>query len=462
MSTLNNPVFAEPGKFHEYDTQVVAKVDPPHKVTWRQILSQVVVPFLTIRFVLVLIGVVVFYYIVPLLSVDQSIHPVQEYGEESFMFPNMFWYMWNRFDSYYYLDIAINGYDGPESLVTRGNWSFFPLYPILIRLFASPFSLFSFSPETMFDIYSMVAIVVSNACALLACTYLYKLVVKELGQKAAGRSVMYLCLYPLSFYLSAMYTESLFLFLSMSSVYYARQRKWWLAGLLGGLTALTRPQGVLLVGVIAWEYWQYLADRFAPLAQVRGILALCREWFRSRFLGLWRSLASPKTWLGFVCLLQVPLGFVLFCLYAQWMVGSFFAFQTIQKEGWGRTVSAPWDLLITTILNPVPPDPYDWNFYVLNLLVVAVFFLALLPIFRKLPSVYGIFSLLFWLLPLSSGMINSIARYYIEIFPAFIILAWWTSQEKEGEKRHHVALATLALLLGLGMVFWVLGIYSIA
>src|SRR5262249_29160432 len=59
-----------------------------------------------------------------------------------------------------------------------------------------------------------------------------------------------------SFILFAPYTESLFLLLSVASLLMARRRQWWLAGLAGGLAALTRQQGLFLIVPLAWEVWE--------------------------------------------------------------------------------------------------------------------------------------------------------------------------------------------------------------
>jgi Gpi18-like mannosyltransferase len=94
----------------------------------------------------------------------------------------------------------------------------------------------------------------------------------------------------MSFYLSAIYPESLFLTLSIGAIYYARLQRWCLAGLLGGLASLTRPEGVLLTLAIGWEYWQFLAESYAPLQAGSRIVLL--GLLRSRIAGLFHSLSA--------------------------------------------------------------------------------------------------------------------------------------------------------------------------
>ncbi len=418
-----------------------------------EIWTRVIAPFLAIRLLLCVVGMVTAYYVLPLINRHQPILPNARLSR----FPDMLVLMWDHFDSGFYLGIANGGYWGADTLHRMSNWAFFPLYPLLIRLVALPFGS---SPDS----FRLAGIVVSNVAALIAAIYLYKLTVKELNQTIAARAVFYLALFPMSFYLSAIYPESLFLALSISSVYYARLHRWWLAGLLGGLAALTRPQGVLLAIVVGWEYWQVLADRFAHLEQGSGTVATIQNWLRSRFLGLWRSLASWPTWPGFVWLALIPTGLLLFCLYAKWKVGSFLAFAEVEKYGWGRHFTNPIKVVLLMLQHPLGPNPYDWNFYALNILSIFAFWLLLIPVFRKLPAIFGIFTFVFLIMPLTSGEGNSIARYYLAAFPIFMILAWWSSQGdvEQQLRRHSLIVASFAILLSIGMVLFTLGVYSVA
>ena len=431
-----------------------------HKTRWHAIrhniikfLTVIALPFLLTRLVLELVGVVTVYYILPIVSTKQPIYPNQGITK----FPDMLWLMWDHFDSGFYLSIAHSGYWGKETLSQMSNWAFFPLYPILIRLIATPFG-------TGDDTYRIAGLVVSNVMALVACTYLYKLTKHEFGSSIASRAVMYLALFPMSFYLSAIYAESLFLALTIGCVYYARTRNWWLAGLFGGLASLTRPQGVLMLAVVGWEYWQFLAEQFAPMQVVTGAMAMVQAWIRSRFVGLWWALAAWRTWRGFVALLLIPSGLGLFCLYAKWKVGNYLAFQQTEFHGWGRTTSNPLMLVLHMLHHPRPISPYDWNFYGLAMVVIIAFFLLLIPVFRRLPFVYGLFMLLSLIMPLTLGETNSIGRFYMEVFPIYMLLAWWTSRGNtaRSERKHTVLVACFSILIALAMTMFTLGIYSMS
>lgn len=65
------------------------------------------------------------------------------------------------------------------------------------------------------------------------------------------------------------------------------------------------------------------------------------------------------------------------------------------------------------------------------------------------------------LLPLSSSRLNSISRYYLIVFPVFILLALW-SESAEQVYRRVLIITLFAMLQAVLMVLFVLGIPAIA
>ncbi|MEA2213920.1 MAG: hypothetical protein QOF83_3868 [Solirubrobacteraceae bacterium] len=138
----------------------------------------------------------------------------------------------DRFDSSYYLDIAAHGY----GTVASGKIAFFPLYPLLIRAFTPLIGSAAFA-----------GVMISMASFLGALVVLHRLTELELGRPAADATVLLVSFAPLSFFFNAVYTESLFLLLSVAATLAARQERWpWACG-LAALASLTRPTGFLLV-----------------------------------------------------------------------------------------------------------------------------------------------------------------------------------------------------------------------
>ena len=146
--------------------------------------------------------------------------------------------IWQRWDTIYYLDIAQNWYSSSKTTIV-----FFPAYPILIKLLS------------FFLINDMLAaLVVSNLCYIFACYFLYCLVELDYGKDRAIWAVIYLSIFPTSYFLHAGYTESLFLALTISSFYYARKELWCISSILCMFVTATRVTGILLIPPLILEY----------------------------------------------------------------------------------------------------------------------------------------------------------------------------------------------------------------
>jgi hypothetical protein len=162
--------------------------------------------------------------------------------------------VWLRWDAEWYLLIADRGYDVGDQVASWG-WphhrdaaaGFFPLYPWTVRALAPLFGLVG------------AALLVSNAALLVAVWLLYRLVAGEVpgdsGHEAGVVAVAALLAWPMSPFLSAAYPASLFLALALATALSARSGRFGAAAAWGALAALTKPFGVLLAIVIAWEWW---------------------------------------------------------------------------------------------------------------------------------------------------------------------------------------------------------------
>ena len=136
-----------------------------------------------------------------------------------------------RWDAGYYLRIAQTGYriDGPER-------AFFPLYPLVARAVAALFGLSIFWSGWL----------VSLGAFFGATALLYRFIQLDYGVIVARRAVLWFCCTPVSFFFVAFYPESLFLLLSIASLYFARRGQFLLGGLMIGLAGATRPTAFLL------------------------------------------------------------------------------------------------------------------------------------------------------------------------------------------------------------------------
>ena len=146
--------------------------------------------------------------------------------------------LWTHWDVRHYLGIAAQGYTavGDERL----RLVFFPLYPMLIRLLA---------PLTGGNLFAA-GTVISLMCAALASALVYDLSYMHFGGDSARLSVAYFLLSPLSVFLCCVYTESLFICMTLLAVCLLRRGHRWGAAACGALSAFTRMPGVIVAGLL--------------------------------------------------------------------------------------------------------------------------------------------------------------------------------------------------------------------
>lgn len=139
-------------------------------------------------------------------------------------------------DGGHYIFLAKNGY-GSE-LISRDNipgeylYAFYPLYPLLIRVLT-----------VVTGSYEMSALLISNMLCFFACYLMMKLVSKKEEKYLA--TIFFIG--PISVFLTAAYTESLYVFLSVATYYLYKKRGMALSTqLLLGLTMLVRNTGYFL------------------------------------------------------------------------------------------------------------------------------------------------------------------------------------------------------------------------
>lgn len=305
-----------------------------------------------------------------------------------------------RWDATWYLQIANHGY------VDTTDAAFFPLYPLLAR-------------ATGLMVGSALAggILVSFIAGVVALAILHRLALLELGEGAARAAVWLLACFPVAFFLSAVYSESLFLALSLGSVYAARTGRWGWAGALGFLAATTRSAGVVLLvvlGVLWWTHSEHRVRDLLPLALVpAGLAAYCAGLALGGLDGL-APFDAQEQW---------------YRSFAGPFVGA-----------WDGTVAA-WDgarQLLSGSRTPVyfdqaGGDPYINAAHNLELFATLV---AIVPMLvgalRRLPLAYGLYALAALALPLSYPVepqpLMSLPRFVLVLFPLFLWLGWWAAR----------------------------------
>src|SRR3954452_5616945 len=152
-----------------------------------------------------------------------------------------------RFDAAWYLAIANHGYE------VGSRAAFFPLFPGLVRVGGEVLG----SPL-------IAGILISSACGLGGLYFLHRLVTLDFGLERARTVVWLAAWFPGALVISAVYSESLFLLVSVGAIYAARLGRWPLAGMLGAAAAATRSGGVIVIVPLLIIYWYSHQRRIGP------------------------------------------------------------------------------------------------------------------------------------------------------------------------------------------------------
>ena len=310
-----------------------------------------------------------------------------------------------RWDSVWYLAIAAEGYGG------GAREAFFPLYPLLVRVVGAPLGSALVGGALL-----------STALLAVALVLLHRLVALDHDRAVARNAVLVAALFPMSFFFSAVYSESLFLALSIGAVYAARRERWAWAGALGALAATTRSAGVLLLVPLAMIY---LWDVGRPSLRAH------------------RPLRADALWLGLV-----PLGLAAYCGFLA-LAGHDALAPFRAQEVWFRSFAGPfvgaWDGLVAAVqglrqllsgarepvyFGAAGGDPFVAARHNVELLAwLALTLVAVAGALRRLPAAYGAYVVAALALPLSFPVgpqpLMSLPRFVAVLFPLAIWLALW-------------------------------------
>ena len=310
-----------------------------------------------------------------------------------------------RWDSVWFLAIADGGYDG------GAREAFFPLYPLLVRVAGAPLGSALIGGALL-----------STALLGGALVLLHRLVSLDYERAVARNAVLVTALFPMAFFFSAVYSESLFLALSIGAVYAARRERWAWAGALGALAAATRSAGVLLLVPLLMIY---LWDVARP--SLRTV----------------RPLRADALWLALV-----PLGLIAYCAFLQ-LDGHDPLAPFHAQEVWFRSFAGPfvgaWDGLVAAFdgarqllsgarlpvyFRPAAGDPFLVARHNLELFAwLMLVLVAVGGVLRRLPAAYGAYVVAALALPLSYPVapqpLMSLPRFAAVLFPLAIWLAVW-------------------------------------
>jgi hypothetical protein len=340
--------------------------------------TDILLPFLATRLALFLAG-----WYAAIIPINHS-YPHESVLSRGWQFTSIRLVdMWGRWDSGWYIDIIRNGYLIKGDIRTvMSNIEFFPLYPWLIKFILLPFQASSISNGTIL----LIGILVSNVFLLAALFVLYNLTRRLSNQtEVAKRTILYLLIFPTSFFFSAFYPESTFLFFEACALYFAVKGSWKLANICGVFLALTRPTGFLILLPLFLLYIQSLDWNFK---RIRTEIF----WF---FL--------------------IPAGIFMYLAYLYRLTGDFFA-PLNAEQAWGRSYAPIWQ----AVLSPQPIYPYLT--LIEQIVMIAWILLAIYALF-KLPSLaYGVYAIALIIPEIIHGALDSTFRYNLVILPTFVLL----------------------------------------
>jgi hypothetical protein len=382
-------------------------------------LRAVLAPFLVSRLALVLVGVLSLHLLPSALQVQKGNLVYHRPGPSPLE-------IWARWDSEWYLLIAERGYGADDAFLglpvayRRGDDAgFFPLYPMLVRGVAA------LGPSTL-----LAGVLVSNLALLIALALLREMTRRDHGEMIAGRAVWIVLAFPTSFFLSAVYAESLLLATLLGSIALARAGRPLLAGTCAALCALSKPTGLLVLVPLVIELWP---DRTAQASTARTI--------GTRALRLTTAIVPVAAALG---------GWALACQALYGDVAPFLA----RQARWRGPTSGPWRAFVRYFDAPRVHDAHHSTID----LVCAILFVAALPaIWRRLRTSEAAWATVAMLLPLSSSL-WSFTRFAASIAPFHVSVALSTESSERRFTSFVVAMLPLGgLFMALFAAWWWVG-----
>lgn len=287
--------------------------------------------------------------------------------------------LWMQWDANWYIEVARDGYikhpQGYLSIV------FYPLYPWLIRC-----------AHLIVHDWLFSALLVSNIFSTGALLLFYGLCRYEYDSKKALYSLLAITLFPTAYFLNAPYTEGVFLFFAIGSLFSARKGMWGMAGVLGGLATLTRLTGVCLFPALLVEYWLQRKEK--------------------KPVRLWNL-----AWLVFF-----PMAIAFYLWLNRQITGDYFGYLKEYAGFWSRRLDWPWVGVIGQIQSfPFYEPDVRLSESILENVAVVLFIAGIWKSVRTQRLTYTVFVTCMAILCISNSLLQSIPRYFLGAFPLFFV-----------------------------------------
>lgn len=303
--------------------------------------------------------------------------------------------VWTRWDGQWFLKIATQGYQADD-----GSAAFFPLFPWIITVVG----------WLAGERFIWAGVLLSSLFFLAALVLLHRLVRLDFHREDAGRTIFYIAAFPMAFFFWAVYSESLFLFLSVGALLAMRTQRWWWAAVAIAFAIWTRTTGLLLLLPLAWELWRaYHPPMPMPDSP--------------------RAMPPPRPSRWALPSLVLPFAALLLLVIWSWIVFHDPLAPLSAQAGWNRHFSMPWQTIAgawnaaTQVGLQFQPENQSWTYLASLVFALIVGALAL----RWLRGSYSIYLWAGIIFPLFSATpynpLLSYPRFLAVLFPAFIVLA---------------------------------------
>lgn len=302
-----------------------------------------------------------------------------------------------RWDTFFYYTIATDGYHWDAAVFRHYNVVFFPLYALLMRWGGA---LLGGHPL-------LAGLIVSLAAFSGALVLLYRLARLEGGEDFAWRVLLLISTFPYALYFSAVYTESLFLCLSVGAFYAMRRGRLGWVVVCGFAAGLARPNGFWLAVPLAclavWPPQGAVTE--SPRPAVRWPVALAAS-------------CAPVV------------GLLLFCGYLFWRFGDPIAWVHGQAA-WGVPLLLragapdPGRLPGEALIKPI--EVIVWTGNIIAFCAAAA---AILPIWKRFGIAYAFWVAINIVPPVVAHLFLSLGRFISVLFPFFFWLALRIPRER--------------------------------
>ena len=317
------------------------------------------------------------------------------FGRRSLQDPIDVLELWNRWDAPHYLDIAVHGYMAydPGTTPTYSKFGdldlyivFYPVYPWLVGVV-----------NWIVDQPVVSSFLVTGVASLFVAPLLYRLVRLDEGHAVAMRAAWFLLIFPTAYFLHIGYTEAVFMALTLGSFLAARTGRWWLAGALGGVAALTRVNGLVLIPALVAEAATQWSERPREERKLR------LEWLA---IGL------------------VPVGFAVYLGLNLAVYDDAFAFLRIQEEHWYKSLAPPWEGVGVALrwFEVGTPDEQLMHGG-MELIFAGIGLVGLVHAALRFRPSWFAWMAGNWILFISTAFLVSVPRYSLTLFPLFASMA---------------------------------------